>query len=149
MLRPTLALAALSLSGLAWSAEPCAVDIHGTDQMTYDLKTIAVPASCKKFTVNLLHPGTLPKNVMGHNWVLAKKEDMAAITADGSKAGEASDYLQPGDLRVLAHTRLIGGGEQASATFDTATLKSGENYVFFCSYPFHSTMMKGTLTFGG
>jgi azurin len=45
MLRPTLAIAALSLSGLAWSAEPCTVDIHGTDQMTYDLKTIAVPVS--------------------------------------------------------------------------------------------------------
>ncbi|HEY0287027.1 MAG TPA: azurin [Pseudomonas sp.] len=149
MFRPVVALVALTLSSAVWSAEQCSVDIHGTDQMTYDLKTITVPKSCKTFTVNLLHPGTLPKNVMGHNWVLAKQEDMKEVIDDGAKAGEANDYIQPGDKRVLAHTRLIGGGEKDSTTITTATLKAGDHYAFFCSYPFHSTMMTGTLTVGG
>ncbi|MBA1314505.1 azurin [Pseudomonas monteilii] len=148
MFRPALAFFALTLSSLAWSAEPCSVDIHSTDQMTYDLKTITVPQTCQRFTVNLLHTGTLPRYIMGHNWVLAKKDDIKGVTTDGAAAGEADNYLQPGDKRVLAHTRLIGGGEKDSVTFDTGMLQAGQAYAFFCSYPFHSTMMKGTLTFG-
>ncbi len=149
MLRTAAALAALTLSGFAYADAQCSVTIHGTDQMTYDLKTIAVPASCKQFKVTLQHPGTLPKNVMGHNWVLTKKDDLKAVTDDGAKAGESNDYIQPGDARVLAHTRLIGGNEEASVTLNTKTLKKGDDYVFFCSYPFHATMMKGTLTISG
>lgn len=148
MFRPALAFFTLTLSSLAWSAEPCSVDIHSTDQMTYDLKTITVPQTCQRFTVNLLHTGTLPRNIMGHNWVLAKKDDIKGVTTDGAAAGEADNYLQPGDKRVLAHTRLIGGGEKDSVTLDTGMLQAGQAYAFFCSYPFHSTMMKGTLTFG-
>ena len=148
MFRPALAFFALTLSSLAWSAEPCSVDIHSTDQMTFDLKTITVPQTCQRFTVNLLHTGTLPRYIMGHNWVLAKKDDIKGVTTDGAAAGEADNYLQPGDKRVLAHTRLIGGGEKDSVTFDTGMLQAGQAYAFFCSYPFHSTMMKGTLTFG-
>ncbi|AGN79855.1 azurin [Pseudomonas sp. GD03651] len=148
MFRPALAFFALSLSSVAWSAEPCSVDIRSTDQMTYDLKTITVPQSCQRFTVNLQHTGTMPRNIMGHNWVLAKKEDIKGVTTDGAAAGEADDYIQPGDQRVLAHTRLIGGGEKDSVTFDTRVLQTGQAYAFFCSYPFHSTMMKGALTFG-
>jgi len=148
MFRPVVAMFALTLSSTVWSAEQCSVDIHGTDQMTYDVKTITVPKSCKTFTVNLLHPGTLPKSVMGHNWVLAKQQDMKGVIDDGAKAGEANDYVQPGDQRVLSHTRLIGGGQHDSATIVTAALKAGDDYAFFCSYPFHSTMMKGTLSLG-
>lgn len=65
MFRPALAFFALSLSSVAWSAEPCSVDIRSTDQMTYDLKTITVPQSCQRFTVNLQHTGTMPRNIMG------------------------------------------------------------------------------------
>ncbi|MEN4829206.1 azurin [Pseudomonas sp. P39-UII1] len=146
MLRTAAALAALTLSGVVYADPQCSVTIHGTDQMTYDLKTITVPASCEHFTVNLKHPGTLPKNVMGHNWVLTRKDDLKAVADDGAKAGQSNDYVQPGDARVIAHTKLIGGNEEASVTFDTKALKQGDDYVFFCSYPFHATVMKGTLT---
>ncbi|MEX5624135.1 azurin, partial [Pseudomonas syringae] len=90
----------------------------------------------------------MPRNIMGHNWVLAKKEDIKGVTTDGAAAGEADNYIQPGDKRVLAHTRLIGGGEKDSVTFDTRMLQAGQVYAFFCSYTFHSTMMKGALTVG-
>ena len=146
MLRTAAVLAALTLSGFVYADEQCSVTIHGTDQMTYDLKTITVPASCKQFKVTLKHPGTLPKNVMGHNWVLTKKDDLKGVAEDGAKAGANNDYVQPGVARVLAHTRLIGGNEEAWVTLDTHTLKKGDDYVFFCSFPFHASVMKGTLT---
>ncbi|CAM3778437.1 Azurin [Pseudomonas reidholzensis] len=147
MTRQLLLLALLATAPtFAWSAAPCAVDIHGTDQMTFDQTTIAVPKACSRFTVNLTHPGEMPRNVMGHNWVLSTTDDMQGVLDDGLKAGETQDYVKPDDRRVIAHTRLIGGGEQASVTFETAALKPGTGYSFFCSYPFHSTLMKGTLT---
>ncbi|MDD2132179.1 azurin [Pseudomonas sp. P1B16] len=149
MTRQLLLLALLAAApAVAWSAVDCAVEIHGTDQMTFDKAEITVPKACTSFTVTLAHPGQMPKNVMGHNWVLSTQADMQGVLDDGLKAGEAQDYVMPGDTRVLAHTRLIGGGETDSVTLDTRSLKARTAYSFYCSFPFHSTLMKGTLALG-
>jgi len=149
MTRQLLLLALLAAApAVAWSAEHCAVEIHGTDQMTFDKAEITIPKACTSFTVTLAHPGEMPKNVMGHNWVLSSQADMQDVLDDGLKAGEAQDYVKPGDTRVIAHTRLIGGGEKDSVTLDTRSLKAGTAYSFYCSFPFHSTLMKGTLALG-
>jgi len=148
MTRQLLLLALLAAAPTAWSAEQCAVEIHGTDQMTFDKAVISVPKACTQFTVTLSHPGDMPKNVMGHNWVLSTQADRQGVLDDGQKAGEAQDYIKPDDTRVIAHTRLIGGGEQDTITLDTQRLKAGTDYSFYCSFPFHSTLMKGTLTLG-
>ncbi|TBU72210.1 azurin [Phytopseudomonas daroniae] len=148
MQRALLLALGLALPGLAWSADDCAIEIHGTDQMTFDKSEIVVPASCERFTVTLKHPGTLPKEVMGHNWVLSATSDVPAIIADGSAAGVEQGYLKPDDPRVIAHTRLLGGGEQDSVIFDTKALKADGDYQFFCSFPAHSVLMKGRLKLG-
>ena len=88
----------------------------------------------------------MPKQVMGHNWVLTEEGQAQAVVSDGMTAGLESDYLKSGDDRVLAATKIIGGGEETSVEFDVATLNEGENYTFFCSFPGHISMMKGTLT---
>ncbi len=69
--------------------------------------------------------------------------------ADGMKAGAGSSYEKPGDTRILAHTKLIGGGESDSVTFDVSKIAAGGNYAYFCSFPGHWAMMKGTLKLGG
>ncbi|NIF29264.1 azurin [Pantoea sp. Tr-811] len=149
MTRQLLLLALLAAApAIAWSADNCTVEIHGTDQMTFDKAEIVVPKACTSFTVKLTHPGDMPKNIMGHNWVLSTQADMQGVLDDGAKAGEAQDYVQPKDTRVIAHTRLIGGGEQDSISFDPRTLKAGTPYSYYCSFPFHSTVMKGTLSLG-
>lgn len=144
-------LAALALLGLAASpafAADCAATVEANDAMQFNQKSIEVPKTCKQFTVTLKHTGKLPKAAMGHNWVLAATADEAGINADGAKAGAASDYLKPGDTRVIAHTALVGGGESATATVPVAKLKAGETYAFFCSFPGHAALMKGTLSLG-
>ena len=144
-------LAALALLGLAASpvfAADCAATVEANDAMQFNQKSIEVPKTCKQFTVTLKHTGKLPKTAMGHNWVLASTADEAGINADGAKAGAASDYLKPGDTRVIAHTALVGGGESATATVPVAKLKAGETYAFFCSFPGHAALMKGTLSLG-
>ncbi|TWI52370.1 azurin [Pseudomonas duriflava] len=144
----TAALFAL-VSSPTWAADQCSVDILGTDQMTFNMDTINVGKDCKQFTVNLIHPGTLPKNVMGHNWVLTTKADMNGAATDGLAAGLDNDYVKPNDPRVIAHTKVIGGGEKTSVTVDTASLKADEEYAYFCSFPGHAAIMKGTFKIEG
>jgi azurin len=141
----TLAFAASS----AFAADKvCKVDISGTDQMQYDKKEIAVAADCTEVEVTLKHSGKQPAQVMGHNWVLAKASDMAGIAGDGMGAGLANDYLKKADTRVIAHTKVVGGGLSDTVKFSTSLLKKGEAYSYFCTFPGHSTMMKGAFKIG-
>ncbi|CAM3447473.1 azurin [Paracidovorax anthurii] len=141
----SLAMIALC-AGMApvWAAD-CAVEIEGNDAMQFNKSTIAVPASCKQFTVKLKHVGKLPKAAMGHNWVLSKAADQQGVVTDGIAAGAAKEYVAAGDKRVLAHTKVVGGGEADAVTFATSALKAGETYAYFCSFPGHAALMKGTL----
>ena len=145
-------IACLSLAFAASSAfaadKVCKVDISGTDQMQYDKKEIAVAADCTEVEVTLKHAGKLPAQAMGHNWVLAKTADMAGVASDGMGAGLPNNYIKTGDTRVIAHTKVVGGGQSDTVKFPASALKKGEAYSFFCTFPGHSTMMKGAFKFG-
>lgn len=145
MIRKCLAVSLLALSSASVFAADCSVDIQSTDQMRFSTDSIVVDKSCKEFTVNLSHTGTMPAAIMGHNWVLTTVADMQAVATEGMSAGAANNYVKADDTRVIAHTKVIGGGEKDSVTFSTAALKEGETYEFFCSFPGHIALMKGTL----
>ncbi|WP_406663487.1 azurin [Gallaecimonas sp. GXIMD1310] len=142
MKKVMLAMVLAMVSGAAL-ADDCATTIEGNDAMQYNKKEITVPASCKSFTVTLKHTGSLPKNTMGHNWVLSKSADYQAVAMAGAQAGLDHDYLPQNDPRVLAHTKLVGGGEQTSVTIDMSKLKKDGDYTFFCSFPGHFAVMNG------
>jgi len=83
-------------------------------------------------------------SVQKHNWVLVKGGDDVAKKVDdeGVTAGEAKGYI-PDDPGIVAHTKLVNGGETDTAT---ANLAPG-TYTFLCTFPGHfATGMKGTLT---
>ena len=145
MLRNAALIALLGLASTPLLAAECSVDVDSTDQMTFNTQAISVSKSCETFTVNLKHTGSLPKTAMGHNWVLSKTADMPGIVTDGIPAGPDASYLKAGDERLIAHTDLIGGGESTSVTFDVSKLAAGEDYSFFCSFPGHYSMMKGSV----
>ena len=63
---------------------------------------------------------------------------------DGAGAA-ATDYVKADDARVVAHTKLVGGGEEASLTLDPAKLAGGE-YKFACTFPGHGALMNGKVT---
>lgn len=127
----------------------CGIAIEGNDRMQFNLDSINVPASCSEFTITLEHTGSLPVAAMGHNVVVTTTEDYPAAAAEGLTAGAAAGYVQPDDDRVIAATDMIGGGETTAVTFSTSSLDQGTDYTFFCSFPGHSALMRGTLTFGG
>ncbi|MFT4173701.1 MAG: azurin [Rhodocyclaceae bacterium] len=142
----SVAIVLTALMAAPAMAAQCDVEIEGNDAMQFNKASIAVPASCKQFTVKLKHTGKQPKNVMGHNWVLTKSADMPSVATDGISAGIDKQYVKAGDARVIAHTKVIGGGETDSVRIDVSKLKAGESYAYFCSFPGHSALMKGTLT---
>jgi len=124
----------------------CATEIEGSDAMQYNVSSIVVPSSCKDFKITLKHTGTMPVTAMGHDVVITKQSDMQAVDADGVAAGAAAGYVKADDSRVIAHTKLIGGGETTSVSFPVSKIQGDGPYVFFCSFPGHSALMKGTIS---
>jgi azurin len=148
-LRTFAFLSLLAVAGNSFAADKvCKVDIAGNDQMQFDKKEIVVAADCTEVEVTLKHTGKLPAQAMGHNWVLTKTADLTAAATDGMGAGFANDHVKKGDARVIAHTKIIGGGQTTSVKFKTALLKKGEAYSFFCSFPGHYSIMKGVFKIG-
>lgn len=141
----TLILAAATLFASSSAFAACSITIDGNDAMQFDTKSIEVPKTCKEFSLTLTHSGKLAKNVMGHNWVLAKTADFQAAATEGMSAGLDQDYVKPGDTRVIAHTRVIGAGESTTISIPLGKLAADGDYTFFCSFPGHWSLMKGTL----
>ena len=139
--------AALLLVAPAAMADMCRLDVSATDLMRFEQQTLQLEAGCSEVEVTLHHTGKLPANAMGHNWVLSKTADVASVANAGSAAGRANNYQMPGDKRILAATKIIGGGETSTVRFSTAQLEPGTNYSYFCSAPGHFSLMKGRFVY--
>ncbi|TAL89722.1 MAG: azurin [Rhodanobacter sp.] len=124
----------------------CATEIEGSDAMQYNVSSIVVPASCKDFKITLKHTGTMPVSAMGHDVVITEASDMKAVEADGATAGATDGYVKPDDSRVIAHTKLIGGGETTSVSFPVSKIQGDGPYEFFCSFPGHAALMHGSIS---
>jgi len=137
------------VAGTAHAAgKTCKLEISGNDSMQYDKKELVAAADCTEIELTLKHSGKLAAQVMGHNWVLSKAADAPAVASAGIAAGLKGNYVQADDKRVIAHTKVVGGGESDTVKFSTAALKKGEAYAFECTFPGHNSVMKGTLKFG-
>ena len=153
MKHPILALATFAvLGGLSVSAQAagklCKLEITGSDLMQFDKKELRVAKDCTEVELTLKHSGKLPVTAMGHNWVLSRTADASAVASAGMSAGPGKNYVDDADKRVIAHTKLVGGGESTSVTFPTSALKAGESYNYECTFPGHSAIMTGKLIFG-
>ena len=111
--------------------------INSNDQMRFDTNEVRVKAG-EKIKLTLNHTGKLAKNVMGHNFVLLTAgTDVAKFSREAMNEKE-NEYIPA--KGVIAHTKLIGGGE--STTIEFTAPKKG-TYDFVCSFPGHYAMMKG------
>lgn len=142
-----VALALLVAADVAFAAKTCTLAIEGNDLLQYNVTELKVAGDCTEVEVVLKHVGKLPVETMGHNWVLTKTADFTPVANAGVTAGLAKDYLPPDDKRVIAHTKLIGGGQTTSVKFATSLLTKGGDYTFFCSFPGHYALMKGKLIY--
>ena len=140
---------AVAAAGAAHGADKvCKLQIKGSDAMQYDKSELDVAGDCTQVQLTLTHSGEQPVQAMGHNWVLVKAADLAAVASSGMAAGVQSNYIDPGDKRVLAATKLVGGGQSATVSFSTAALQKGGSYMYLCTFPGHNVMMRGVFKFG-
>ena len=123
----------------------CEFDIVVGDYLKFSSDEMLIKKSCGNVSINLVHEGKLPANLMGHNWVLTKTAHVEAAATSGIMAGLDNDYVEKDDNRILAWTKIIGGGEKTSMSFSTSDLTVAGDYTFFCSFPGHSYGMKGKL----
>ena len=117
------------------------INLTGNDQMQYNLKTIEVAAG-RKVTLNLTQVGKMPKAAMGHNFVLLKAGENAVAFAATAVSAAATGYIpEAGKDKVIAHTKVLGGGESDTITFDAP---AAGTYPFVCTFPGHGPVMNGT-----
>lgn len=133
----------MGATGFTVASPVCNAVIRSDDQVRWDMSTIKVSKACEKFTLTLVHEGSLNKEIMGHNWVLTKQEDSAEV-AKAVIFEKETDYIND-DPRIIAHSQLISGGQRTSVTFDVTQLEQGQQYSYFCSYPEHINLMHGSL----
>ena len=112
--------------------------------MKFDVASItAAPGETIK--VVLTNASSLPKDVMGHNWiVLTAGSDPVAFAA--AAATEAASGYIPAKAKdkIIASIALLGPNESGEVTF-TAPSAPGD-YPFLCSFPAHCLVgMKGVL----
>lgn len=143
--RVVVAVVAWSLAAVASAqTKPRVVDLTGNDQMKYNLASITAKPG-EQITVRLKSIGTLPKAVMGHNFVLLAAGTDAAAFANAAASAFETGYIPAAmKAKVLASTALAGPGETVQVTFK-APAKPGK-YTFLCSFPGHFLSgMKGDL----
>ena len=122
------------------AAEGAVLEITGNDVMKFDKTELRAKAG-QKVTLTLHHAGKLAKEAMGHNIVILKPgTDIAAFAAKAVDA-KANDYFPESEAaNVIAHTKIIGGGESVTIEF---TAPAAGTYPFICSFPGHYGFMKG------
>lgn len=115
------------------------VNLTGNDQMKYNKNEIRVRAG-QTVKLTLEHVGKMEKNVMGHNFVLLTQG--TDINQFGQEAVQAAnnDYIPQGSANVIAHTKMIGGGESVTIEFEAP---AAGTYDFICSFPGHYAVMRG------
>jgi azurin len=144
---PLLMVSLFALAGLTTAhAKPRVIEIVASDptnQMKYNVTKLEAKAG-EEITVVLTNAGTLPKEAMGHNWVLLKADTDAAAFANAAAAARDTDYIPPSMKdRVIASVPVLGPRKSGQVTFKAPA--AGE-YVFLCSFPAHFAIgMKGTL----
>lgn len=115
------------------------ITITGNDQMQFNLAEMKVKAG-QTVRVTLNHVGKMDKNVMGHNWVLLTQGTEIGAFGQAAVAAKATDYVPAGTTQIIAHTKLLSGGESDTIEF---VAPAAGTYDFICSFPGHYAIMKG------
>ncbi len=111
------------------------------DQMKFDQNILLVKVG-QKITLTLKHVGKLDKTIMGHNFVLLKKDVSVSNFAQLANESANNDYIPNNSNDIIAHTKMIGGGESDTINFDAP--EKGV-YTYICSFPGHFALMRGKL----
>lgn len=118
------------------------VEVEVGDGLKYSMTKIEV-ASGSQVELTLKHTGKMPKAAMGHNLVILKSGTKPAKFANAAMTAAKTEYI-PAKMKdsIIAHTKLVGGGESDTITFEAPAKGT---YPYLCSFPGHYSVMNGTL----
>jgi azurin len=121
-----------------------AIRITADDTMRFNVTTIEAKAG-EPLQIVFTNTGRMPKQAMGHNWVLLKPCSEADFNAFGMAAAGAAPTFIPAARadQVIVHSKMLGPGESDTIAF-TAPSEPGE-YPFTCTFPGHFSLMRGKL----
>ncbi len=118
------------------------VEIGSNDQMQFDKNELKVPVG-EPVVLTLTHNGKMAKNVMGHNLVLLKQGVDFQSFAEKATLAADTEYIPASEEgNIIAHTKVIGGGESDTIEF---TVTEAGTYEFLCTFPGHYAIMRGVL----
>jgi len=142
-LAPNYLLAALFAGTALHAAVPArTIEITANDQMKFNLARVEVKVG-ETIKVVLKNVGTLPKEAMGHNWVLLKPGTDLNAFAQASMTAKDAEYIAPTFKdKVVAFVKVLGPKQTGEVTF---TAPAAGEYTYVCSFPGHYMLMKGTL----
>jgi azurin len=152
---PSATAAAPAAPGSAPAAAPAGarqIDVTANDQMKFMIGdkqsdpsgslTIEAKAG-EPLKIVMTNAGTLPKEAMGHNFVILKPGSDPLAFSVAAAAAKDTDYI-PTSLKdqVVAHTAVLGPRKSEEIN---VTLQAGE-YPFLCSFPAHAQVgMRGKI----
>lgn len=118
--------------------------IEGYDRMRYSIETITVEPGTQ-IVLTLKTVSEIPKSQMAHNWLLLIKGADVDHFVNQSIQHKENGYIDPDQQeKILAHTGMLGGGEQETISFKAPSEKG--KYTYVCTFPGHYVAgMKGIL----
>lgn len=126
------------------AAAEVTVEITGNDQMQYNVKSFEVTEG-DTVTVSFKHIGQLPVVAMGHNLAIVKPgTELPMFSAKAASAKDSGFIPQEAESKdlIVAHTKMLGGGESDTITF---TAPAPGDYPYLCTFPGHFAIMQGVM----
>ena len=118
------------------------VQLKANENMRYDRELFRVRAG-KKISLIFKNTGAKSAASMAHNVVVLKSGVDIADFADVSHNAKAEQYVPASlDSLIIAHTRLVGGGDSDQVEF---IIPKPGVYDFICSFPGHWGTMQGKI----
>ncbi|WP_200391566.1 plastocyanin/azurin family copper-binding protein [Roseibacillus ishigakijimensis] len=120
------------------------VTIAGDDTMKFDTAEFTVKEG-ETVALTFKNVGKLPKIAMGHNIVILQPGTEPMSFAAASMVNKDTTGLPKDEAllaKVVASTKMLGPGEEASVTF---TAPAPGEYPYICSFPGHAALMKGVM----
>jgi azurin len=146
----TALVGSVALSAQQRAAEPPARAITITVADPVDGKMTFTPSQItakpgERLRITLLSQTTMPKLVMGHNFVLLKLGvDPKAFTDEAMSARDMDFIPAKRKADIITHTAILGPGEKEQVTFTVP--KVAGKYPYVCSFAGHfAAGMSGAL----
>lgn len=133
--------------GTGTAEAPREVRIEVGDSMKFSLTRFEAKAG-ETLRLLLVNKGSAPKDAMGHNWVLLRAGTDVTAYVNAAVASRATEYIPAAHAAdVIAHTKLIGGGQKDAVVFSVpADIAPGTELDFVCTFPAHLQLgMRGVL----